>query len=83
MEPFKGIQNQKGEGLLKLLLILAILIGGGYFALKYFGVIGGPDSNAAASAPSTLNGGKSIAGSPAAAAVQGSEATGEVLGSGR
>jgi len=82
MKSFQRVQSQKGQGLFKLLLLVAILIGG-YFALKYFGVIGSPGSNPAASAPGTLNGGKPVAGSLAGAAVQGSEAAGEVLGSGR
>ena len=82
MVPCRDIQSEKGEGLVKLLLLAALLIGGGYFALQYFGLLGdkAPD---AASAPSTLNGGQPVAGSPAAAAVQGSQAAGEVLGSGR
>lgn len=68
--------------MVKLLLLAALLIGGGYYALQYFGVLGG--SNApSASAPSTLNGGQPIAGSMSGAAVQGSQAAGEVMGSGR
>lgn len=82
MKKFKVLQNQKGEGVFKLLLLAALLIGGGYFALQYFGLLGDKTSTTASS-PSTLNGGQPIAGSPAGAAVQGTEAAGEVMGSGR
>lgn len=82
MNSLRLFQNQKGEGMVKLLLLAALLIGGGYYALQYFGILGNQESNAA-SAPSTINGGQPIAGSPAGAAVQGAEAAGEVMGSGR
>lgn len=83
MKKFQNLQDQKGEGMFKLLLLAALLIGGGYFALQHFGVLG---DNTPASAPTpvaALNGGQPIASSPAGAAVQGSEAAGEVMGSGR
>ena len=76
------LNNESGEGMMKLVLLAALLIGGGYFALQYFGVLGDKPPNAA-SAPSTLNNGQPTAGSPAGAAVQGAEAAGEVMGSGR
>ncbi len=72
------VNNERG-GVFQTLVLIAILVGGGYYALKYFGFLGPINGT---SAP-PLNGGKPIAASPAAQAVQGSEAAGEVMGSGR
>ena len=75
--------DQKGEGLLKMIILALVLIGGGYFALQYFGVLGnGSPAQNAPQAAATPNGG-AMAGSPAAAAVQQSQAMGELAGSGR
>ncbi len=75
--------NEKGEGMLKMILLAAILIGGGYFALQYFGFLGnGNPAQTAPQAAVTPTGG-AMAGSPAAAAVQQSQALGELQGSGR
>ncbi len=83
MSSFPNLRNQKGEGMVKTLLFLLILGAAGYAGYVYlWPMVSGGDTSAA-SAPSTLNGGKAIAGSPAGAAVQSSEAAGEVMGSGR
>jgi hypothetical protein len=75
--------NEKGEGMLQMIILAAILIGGGYFALQYFGFLGNntpaPNAPQAATTPT----GGSMAGSPAASAVQQSQALGELQGSGR
>lgn len=72
--------NEKGEGMLKMIILAAILIGGGYFALQYFGFIGNnAPAQTAPQAAVTPTGG-SMAGSPAAAAVQQSQALGELSG---
>ena len=82
MNRSKLLKNDQGEGAIQMILLAALLIGGGYYALQYFGFLGDKPAPAA-SAPSTLNGGQAIAGSPAAAAVQGAEAAGDLLSSGR
>ncbi len=73
------VNNERG-GVFQTLILIAILVGGGYYALKYFGFLGPISADTAAV---TLNGGKPIAASPAGQAVQGAEAAGEVMGSGR
>lgn len=76
-------KNQKGEGLVKMILLLGILIGGGYFALQYFGVIGDkPAATATAQASPTpaAQGGNGAGGSLAAQQVQGAAAMGELSG---
>lgn len=83
MNPFKGIRNQKGEGMVKVLLFVLILGAAGYAGYVYLWPMVAGGDKPAASAPSTINGGQPMSGSPAAAAVQGSEAAGEVMGSGR
>jgi len=70
--------------MVKTLLILLILGAAGYAGYFYlWPMVGGGNNTPAASAPSTLNNGQPIAGSAAGAAVQGAQAAGEVMGSGR
>jgi hypothetical protein len=83
MNRFEAVRNQKGEGMVKTLLFLVILGAAGYAGYVYLWPMVTGGNAPAASAPASINGGKPIAGSPAAAAVQGSEAAGEVMGSGR
>lgn len=83
MNPVEEVRNQKGDGLLKTLLFLLILGAAGYAGYVYLWPMVAGGNRPAASAPTTINGGKPVAASPAGAAVQGSEAAGEVLGSGR
>jgi Flp pilus assembly protein TadG len=78
-----SVRNEKGEGLVKMLLLLALLIGGGYFALQYFGVIGDKSSaaNTAQASPTpAAQGGNGAGGSLAAQQVQGAAAMGELAG---
>jgi hypothetical protein len=83
MNSFQNVRNQKGEGMVKALLFLVVLGAAGYAGYVYLWPLVAGADKPAASAPSTVNGGQPMAGSPAAAAVQGSEAAGEVMGSGR
>ena len=75
--------DQKGEGLLKMIILAAILIGGGYFALQYFGILGNGTPAQTTPQAAATPGTAPMAGSPAAAAVQQSQALGELQGSGR
>ena len=77
MTAFPGPLNAKGEGMIKLILVGGLLIGGGYYALKHFGLLDPAPPSAA------LKSGQPTAGSPAGAAVQGAEAAGDLLSSGR
>ena len=73
--------NSKGEGQLGLIIFIAFLAAVGYFGWKYFWP---KDKPAQAEQPKALDANAGArAGSPAAAAVQGAEAAGELLGSGR
>ena len=86
VNPFKSVRNQKGEGMVKILLVLLILGAAGYAGYVYLWPMVAGGDKPAASAPTpvaALNGGQPIAGSMSGAAVQGSQAAGEIMGSGR
>ena len=79
--------NQKGEGLVSTLLILALLAGAGYAGYVYlWPMVSGPDKPAPAAAaqvtpvPAESTG---KAGGMAAAAVQAGQAAGDLYSSGR
>ena len=75
--------NQKGEGALKTVLLLFILVGAAYAGYVYlWPMLSGPGSQATSAGP-TPTPGEAKAGSPAAAAVQGAQAAGELYSSGR
>ena len=79
-------QNQKGEGLVKAILMLALLAVAGYFGYQYLWpmVNGSGGNNPTALAQGTPTPGDgTVAGSPAAQQVQGAQAAGELMGSGR
>ncbi len=75
--------SQKGEGALKTILLLFILAGALYAGYIFlWPMVSGPGSQSA-SADATPTPGEAKAGSPAAAAVQGAQAAGDLYSSGR
>ena len=75
--------SQKGEGALKTILLLFVLAGAAYAGYVFlWPILSGPDCQSA-SAGATPTPGEAKAGSPAAAAVQGAAAAGEIYSSGR
>jgi len=77
----KTIWNEKGEGMLVNLIMLAFLAAGAYFAFIYFWPKAGV-SDKPSSATATPSGGP-IAVSPAGQQVQGAQAAGDLMGAGR
>ena len=75
--------SQKGEGALKTILLLFVLAGAVYAGYVFlWPMVSGPGSQTA-SADATPTPGEAKAGSPAAAAVQGAQAAGDLYSSGR
>ena len=75
--------SQKGEGALKTILLLFVFAGAAYAGYVFlWPMLSGPDSQAASAGP-TPTPGEAKAGSPAAAAVQGAQAAGDLYSSGR
>jgi len=92
MRKLSRFKNQKGEGIIGLLLILAVVGGLAYAAYYYFlsdnskGMSAAKSQGASGEATpptSNTNGQDPKAGSMAGAAAQGAAAAGEIYGSGR
>lgn len=86
MRNFNQIKLQKGEGIIGLLIFLAVVAGIGYGVYVYFNPTptgSGATGQEVSATPTPSNGNGAQAGSPAGAAVQGAQAAGELMGSGR
>ena len=75
--------DQKGEGMVSNLIVLVVLIALGYVGYVYLWPMAVKADNTQSANATPVPAKDAPAGSPAAGMVQGAQAAGEVLGSGR
>jgi hypothetical protein len=75
--------DQKGEGMVSTIILVVVLAGLGYVGYVYLWPMATKADNAKSANTTPVPAKDAPAGSPAAGMVQGAQAAGEVLGSGR